>query len=87
MSHRPDTHASAFSDTFDDALLDQISGLTVVFLYAGCPHYYPRQQMEGMVLDLRTTRSGKRQLLVKAEPLNLPRWIDLDDIQFPMHRS
>jgi hypothetical protein len=83
-----DQEAAPFAfDTYDDALLDTIFGMTVVFVYAGCPHYYPRQQMEGIVLDLYTTRSGKRRLLVKAEALNLPKWVDLDDIQFPINRS
>jgi hypothetical protein len=67
--------------------LDQIFGMTVVLRYAGCPYYCPRQPMEGVVLDLRTTRSGKRQLLVKAACVNRPQWIDLEDIQFPMNRS
>ena len=87
MAHRPHPTPSAFSDAHDSSLLDQIYGLVVVFTYSGCPSYSPRQQLEGIVLDLHTLRSGKRQLLIKANGLNLPKWIDLEDIQFPANHA
>ena len=87
MPYRPDPTPSAFSDAHDSALLDQIYGLVVVFTYSGCASYSPRQQMEGVVLDLHTLHNGKRQLLIKANGLNIPKWIDLEDIQFPANPS
>ncbi|MEO8391439.1 MAG: hypothetical protein ABI700_00465 [Chloroflexota bacterium] len=83
MSKFSDPTPSAFSDADDSALLDQIYGVVVVFTYSGSVGYSPRQQMEGVVLDLHTTRTGKRQLLIKAIGLNIPKWIDLEAIQFP----
>ena len=86
MFYRPDPRPSAFSDAHDSALLDQIYGLVVAFTYGGSAGYSPRQQMEGVVLDLHTLHNGKRQLLIKANGLNVPKWIDLENIQFPANR-
>lgn len=70
-------------DANDPDLLDQVYGLPVVFEWDGCPGVYPRQQMEGVILDLKTTRRGERKLLVKAKELNLPKWVNLNEVQFP----
>lgn len=74
--------AVAYADLDDAALLDTVYGVTVAFIWDGCPNYYPRQQMTGVIQDVRTRPNGVRQLFVKADELNLPHWIALNDCQF-----
>lgn len=77
----------AIPDALDTRLADDVFGVAVMFEYEGVAHYYPRETMTGVVLDVRTARSGKRQLLIKADKLNLPRWVDLDAVQFPAQKQ
>ncbi len=69
-------------DEQDFTLLDESFGVRVVFLNPAVPMDYPAEQMEGIILDVRTNRCGRRQLLIKADKLNIPKWIDLQDVQF-----
>ncbi len=69
-------------DEQDFSLLNESFGVRVVFLNPAVPMYYPAEQMTGVILDVRTNRSGQRQLLIKADKLNLPKWVDLQDVQF-----
>lgn len=72
----------AAPDSLDAALADDYFGTVVTWMYEGCPHYSPRQQLQGVVLDVQTSSRGVRYLLVKAEGLNLPRRVRLEDVQF-----
>lgn len=74
--------SSALADIHDAALLDEVFGLTVVFLNPCIPMYHAAEPLEGVILDVKTSPRGKRQLLVKANELNLPKWIDVNAVQF-----
>lgn len=43
---------------------------------------YPAETMTGVVLDVKTSPRGCRQLLVKSERLSLAKWIDVQAVQF-----
>jgi hypothetical protein len=57
---------------------------SVTFQWSGCPGVYPRQQLTGVILDECTSRQGERFLLVQAAELNLPKWVRLQDVRFPV---
>lgn len=61
---------------------DDILGAPVTFLYQGCPGVYSREQVTGLVVGLKTSKSGERYLLIKTECLSIPRWVRLQDVQF-----
>lgn len=73
----------AFADLNDAALLDKVYGVTVVFLNPAVPFYYPAEQMEGVIQDIKTNKRGERFLLIKADKLNFPKWINVQAVQFP----
>lgn len=79
--------SAVFADANDTALRDEVYGVTVAFINPAVPMYHAAEQMEGIVLDVKTSPRGRRQLLVKADGLNLPKWIDLDAVQFPVTQT
>lgn len=74
----------AFADMNDAALRDDVFGVTVTFMYSGCPNYAPRKQVEGVILDVQTAKGGERWLLVKVDGLPFPKSVRLQDVQFPI---
>lgn len=71
-----------YPDASDSDLLNECYGVTVTFMHSGSPGVMARQQVNGVVSDLKTDKQGDRHLLVKVEGRPFPEWINLNRIQF-----
>lgn len=59
---------------------DPTIGASILYRYPGIPLYKPRAIIPATVLNTRTTKRGDLELQVKAEGINLPKWIAREDI-------
>lgn len=66
----------------DDALLDDIYMVKVAFLYSGSPGSVARQTLNGVILDVKTTKYG-RSVAIETDSLPFAKWIDVNCVQFP----
>lgn len=74
-------------DAQDEQLADNYFGQPVTFIWSGCPGVYAKQQLTGIILDVKTCKNGERALLVKADTLNLPKWVNINQVQFPNKKT
>lgn len=70
-----------FHDSHDEALADLTFGTVVTWQDAGVYGCRPITRT-AVVLDVRTSRSGVREVLIRADGLKLPKWVVVDDVQF-----
>lgn len=52
----------------------------VSFMWDGSPGVYGRRLLTGKVIDQRTRASGRVEVLVKTDLLNIPKWVAADEV-------
>lgn len=62
-------------------LLAENFGVRVAFRWTGCPGLYGRKDVNGVIVDVRSTKRN-RYVLVAETGLKVEPWVNLNDVQF-----